>query len=140
MLAAALTLLLLGADDAGSAATVNPSDEVKALILRQADAWNNGDLVGFCAVYADDAVFLSPSGVTRGREQVLVRYAKKYPNKNAMGRLSFEFVELRGLSTMASVVANWKLEYPDKPAAKGQTLIVLMQRGGKWVIVQDASM
>lgn len=114
---------------------------VKAVLERQVQAWNRGDLEGFASVYAEDAAFVSPTGLTRGRQAVLDRYRKRYPDKAAMGTLSLEVVETR-LADLhaASVVARWTLAYPGKPAASGLTLLVLHPRGGTWVIVQDASM
>jgi uncharacterized protein (TIGR02246 family) len=114
---------------------------VKAVLDRQVQAWNRGDLEGFASVYAEDAAFVSPTGLTRGRHAVLERYRKRYPDKVAMGTLSLEVVETR-LADLhgASVVARWTLAYPGKPAASGLTLLVLHPRGDAWMIVQDASM
>jgi peptidoglycan/xylan/chitin deacetylase (PgdA/CDA1 family)/ketosteroid isomerase-like protein len=121
-----------------------------------AAAWNRGDLDAFCSDYAENALFISPSGMTRGRQAVLERYKDKYPDRAAMGRLAFEILEIHLSSGMegsvlgsarpagiqcASVVARWSLAYADKPAASGLTLLVLRPRGGgRWEIVQDASM
>ena len=94
------------------------------------------------SAYAEDATFVSPTGLTRGRQAVLDRYRKRYPDKAAMGTLSLEVVEIRLVrgNAGASVVARWTLSYPEKPAAAGLTLLVLHPRGDAWVIVQDASM
>jgi uncharacterized protein (TIGR02246 family) len=116
------------------------ADEAKATVTNQLEAWNRGDLPAFTSVYADDAVFVSPNGVTRGRQAVLERYQKRYPDKKAMGTLSFEMIEAREQKDAVSIVAKWTLSYPDKPAASGHTLLVLHKKGGKWLIVQDASM
>jgi hypothetical protein len=88
---------------------------------------------------------VSPTGLTRGRQAVLERYRKRYPDKAAMGTLTLEVLEDRvarggGGIQAASVVARWTLAYPDKPAATGLTLLVLHPRGASWAIVQDASM
>jgi uncharacterized protein (TIGR02246 family) len=123
-----------------AAAPVSNADAVKALITAQGEAWNRGDLPAFTSVYAEDAMFISPSGVSRGRGAVLERYQKRYPDKKAMGTLSFDFVEARELKESVSLVARWTLSYADKPAASGHTLLVLHKRGEKWLIVQDASM
>jgi ketosteroid isomerase-like protein len=129
--------------------------EVAALLDAQAAAWNRGDLDAFCAVYAADAVFVSPSGLTRGRQAVLDRYRAKYPDAAAMGTLSLEVVETRIASGTefsvlgdarpsrvhgVSVVARWRLAYPDREGASGLTLLVLRRARDGWVIVQDASM
>jgi uncharacterized protein (TIGR02246 family) len=134
VLSLALIVLLAG-PDAGS-----PSQDVHAFLNEQAAAWNKGDLEGFTASYADDATFVSPSGVTKGRDEVLRRYKKRYPDKAAMGTLSFEFLETRAVTGGVSVVAKWTLTYPNKPASSGHTLLVLHPRATSWMVVQDASM
>jgi uncharacterized protein (TIGR02246 family) len=131
MLAYALSLALSAADG---------GHEVLAILERQAAAWTKGDLDGFCSVYADDAVFVSPSGVTKGRAEVLARYQKKYPTPAAMGKLTLSPVDVRDSVDEVSVVAQWTLEYPDKPSATGHTVVVLKRWKGTWQIVHDASM
>jgi uncharacterized protein (TIGR02246 family) len=120
--------------------TTTPAESARAFMTEQATAWNKGDLETFCASYADDATFVTPTGVTHGRDQVLARYKKKYPDKAAMGTLSFEFVETRVAQGAVTVIAKWNLSYPNKPAASGHTLVVLHPRGTSWMVVQDASM
>jgi uncharacterized protein (TIGR02246 family) len=127
-------------------------DAVRTLLVTQSAAWNRGDLEAFTAVYAEDAAFLSPTGLTRGRQQVLARYRKRYPDRKAMGTLSLNVVETRPFQANAgppcqvpglSVAARWKLAYPgqpDKKTAEGLTLLVLRHRGKTWEIVEDASM
>jgi peptidoglycan/xylan/chitin deacetylase (PgdA/CDA1 family) len=83
-------------------------------------------------------------------------------DRAAMGTLSFDIIEIRLTSGMeasvlgsarpagiqgASVVAKWTLAYPAagtapaRPNATGTTLLVLRPRGGgKWEILQDASL
>lgn len=118
-----------------------PREEISALLRVQAAAWTRGDLDAFCAVYADDATFVSPSGLTNGRQAVLDRYRAKYVDKAGMGTLTLEIVEVRaGGAAHASVIARWTLTWPDKPKAEGLTLLVLWKTGDAWRIVQDASM
>lgn len=114
--------------------------EVTAVLTRQAGAWNHGDLDGFCRAYAADAVFVSPSGVTKGRDEVLARYKKKYPDEQAMGKLALEPIDVRVNGDSATVAAKWTLSYPDRPAATGHTVVVLIRDNGRWRIVHDASM
>jgi peptidoglycan/xylan/chitin deacetylase (PgdA/CDA1 family)/ketosteroid isomerase-like protein len=127
---------------------------VATLLTVQAQAWTAGDLQAFCAVYAEDALFISPSGQTRGRQAVLERYQKRYPDQAAMGALALEVIEMRPLSGVEvtpqgdavpgsvhglSVAARWTLRYPEKEPATGLTLLVLRRDGQAWLIVQDAS-
>lgn len=117
------------------------SQQVLDVLDRQVKAWNQGDLKAFCAVYADDALFISPKGLTRGRDAVLARYAKRYPSSAAMGELQIEVVEARpSRFNMVTVAGRWTLRYPNKPPLTGHTLIVWQRHGKVWRIVQDASM
>jgi len=129
---------------------------VTTLLETQAAAWNRGDLAAFCRVYAEDAAFVAPTGLTRGRDAVLARYRTRYPDAAARGTLSFEIVEVRPADGLepdpfggiapggvysVSLVAKWRLTYPGKPDASGLTLLVLRPAGpSTWEIVQDASM
>ena len=140
-IAAALFLPLLLA--AASAKRPSPDAAVHQAIADQVAAWNRGDLEAFCAVYAEDALFLSPSGVTRGRTEVYERYKKKYgTDSSGMGTLSIEPFETRIFKADGvSVAAKWTLRWEGKEPATGHTLIVFRPRlKGGWELVQDASM
>ena len=130
-------------------------EAVTALLQVQASAWTRGDLEAFCSVYADDAAFVSPSGLTRGRREVLERYRKRYPGREAMGALTLDVQEARpawgvevsllgdavpGRVQTVSVVARWTIRRDGQPDASGLTLLVLRPRRDGWEIVQDASM
>ena len=85
-----------------------PRAELTKLLGEQAAAWSRGDLDAFCAVYAEDATFISPSGLTTGRRAVLDRYREKYVDTTGMGTLSLAIQEVRSLdAASASVVARW---------------------------------
>ena len=141
---------------------------VTRLLEIQAAAWNRGDFEAFCAVYAEDALYASPTGLTRGRDAVLARYRQRYPDETARGTLSFEIVEVRPADGLepdpyggtapggvhsVSLVAKWRLAYAGKPDASGLTLLVFRPRrvgpgatnfapedAPAWEIIQDASM
>jgi uncharacterized protein (TIGR02246 family) len=116
-------------------------EDIVKMLTEQAAAWTRGDLDAFCSVYADDVTFISPSGMTKGRQAVLDRYRKKYVDKAGMGSLTLDVQELReATATSASVIARWTLTWPDKPKAEGLTLLVLSKTHGGWHILQDASM
>jgi len=128
---------------------------LKTALDAQVAAWNRGDLDAFVALYAVDATFISPSGIAHGRQEVLERYRRKYPDRTAMGALSLDITETRliageeftffgdtvvGRVQGATVAARWTLAYEGKPSLTGSTLLVLCPRGNDWEIVQDASM
>ena len=114
-------------------------DEVKALLHKQARQWSAGDLAGFCSHYADDCLFMSPSGLTRGRKKVFERYKKKYSDKAAMGTLTLDVLSTSASDKVASVALEWTLSYPDRAKMTGFSLIALKRRIERWKIVHDAS-
>lgn len=113
--------------------------ELGALLELQAAAWSRGDLDAFASIYAEDALFLSPAGTTRGRAELVERYRLRYPDAAAMGRLTLEVLEVRAGADVAGVAARWTLSYDDRPEATGLTLLVFRRAADTWQIVQDAS-
>lgn len=132
--------LFLAALAAATAGAEEPAREAQAVLQEQVAAWNRGDLDGYCALYAEDAVFASPTGLFRGRQAVLERYRRRYPDRAAMGTLAFEPQDVRATTDAVSIVARWRLAYPDKPEAAGLTLVVFRRTAQGWRLVQDASM
>jgi uncharacterized protein (TIGR02246 family) len=134
---------------------VRAQDEIRQVLARQSTAWSAGDVDAFCSAYQEDALFLSPTGATRGRAAVLERYRKRYPTPAEMGRLTLDVVEMRpvwgpevsmlqdsvpsGIHGV-SVAARWTLRREGKEDLSGLTLLVLHRVGREWRIVQDASM
>ncbi len=126
-----------------SAVEVAPVDEaaVLAILEESATAWSAGDLEAFVSIYAEDCLFMTSSGLTRGRAAVLTRYRERYPDRQAMGTLQLEVVETRPAPPGGlAIAARWILAYPDRPAASGHTLVIFRRIDGNWRIVQDASM
>lgn len=130
-------------------------EQIQELLSRQMADWSRGDLAAFCSGYADDAVFVSPKGVSRGREELLQGYRRTYPDARAMGKLTLEIVDMRpvwgpevtplgdatpGAVQGATVVARWVLAREGLPQASGHTLLVLQRGADGWRIVRDASM
>ncbi len=120
-------------------------DATSALLAEHAELWSAGELDAFVAGYAEDCVFISPSGVTRGRAEVAARYRARYPDKAAMGTLTLEPIDQRVAVDaigrgIVSVSARWGLAYPDKEPLAGLTLVVFEGGPEGWLIVQDASM
>jgi len=148
--ALALVVLSLAAAGCGTAsqqvvdeAAVGPFDEnvVLGILQEGAAAWTRGDIETFVSVYADDCLFVTPSGLTRGRQQVLDRYRERYPDRQAMGTLDLEVIDTRPAPPGGlAVAARWVLSYPDRPASSGHTLVIFRRIDGVWQIVQDASM
>jgi uncharacterized protein (TIGR02246 family) len=126
-----LTALVYGAGDAAG--------EVRAVLETQQALWNRGDTTGFTAYYTEDTAFVSTQ-VLRGRAQVLERYQKLYPNRDAMGKLTFSDLEITMLGKdYASVIGKWRLDRGEKGGGDvgGYYTLLLKRTKQGWRIILD---
>lgn len=115
--------------------------EIRSLLKKQTEAWNRGDLDGFMEGYwkSDSLMFIGKSGITYGWQQTLDNYKKGYPDKTAMGFLTFTLIQLKPLSKKYfSVVGKWHLKRTIGDLGGHYTLL-LKKIKGKWVVVADHS-
>ena len=114
------------------------ADDIRAVMERQVADWNRGDIDAFMKGYwnSDKLVFVS-SKVTRGWQPTLDNYKKSYPNKEAMGTLTFSDLEITVLSNDAAVVlGSWSLQRSsDNP--KGKFTLIFRKFKEGWQIVHD---
>ena len=117
--------------------------EIRTLLDRQVEAWNNGDLEGFMAGYwnSDQLTFYGNGTVTRGWQATLDRYKKKYQSGgNQMGKLDFSDLDILPLGPRAAVArAHWHLVLPGNKEPRGLTTLVLRKLPEGWRIVHDHS-
>jgi len=97
---ALIALLSLVAFSSRSAAAPPQSDDAAAvltLLNDQTAAWNRGDIEGFMNGYwnSNQTEFVSSEGVSRGWLALLERYRRSYPDRKAMGHLTFSDLEIR---------------------------------------------
>jgi ketosteroid isomerase-like protein len=103
------------------ARAAEPSDEgqIRQLLQMQTDAWNRGDIDSFMSGYwkSDETAFVGSNGITRGWQAVLARYTKNYPDRKAMGRLTFSSLEVHvSCPDAAFAIGQFQLEREtDKP-------------------------
>jgi ketosteroid isomerase-like protein len=124
---------------AGCAARAGATGDPLAVIRAQEDAWNRGDIEGFMDGYrrSDDITFSSDQGMTRGWQAVLDRYRKRYPDRAAMGKLSFTNLEVTPLGNDAALVTGeWWLER-ERDAPGGVFTLVMKRLPQGWRIVHD---
>ena len=72
--------------------------DIRQVLDDQAVAWNKGDLDGFMKGYwkSKDLTFLSGKDATRGWDETLERYKKRYQAEGKeMGKLTFSDVDVR---------------------------------------------
>jgi uncharacterized protein (TIGR02246 family) len=122
--------------DAEAAAAVG---RIEAVLAEQADAWNRGDLEGFMEGYlrSPDLSYTAGGAVHRGWDQLLDRYRRAYGEGAAMGRLTFDDLEVHPLSPDAAwALGRWRLELAADTLGGAYTL-VLREVDGEWKVVHD---
>jgi ketosteroid isomerase-like protein len=137
------SLLLLLFLSVAAVASAQPKNEkaIRSLLHTQTQAWNRGDLEGFMQTYwqSDSLLFIGKSGVTRGWQKTLDNYKRGYPDKAAMGTLSFDIIQVKKLSrTYYHVTGKWMLQRA-ADAPSGHYTLLLRKIGGAWKIVSDHS-
>ena len=116
------------------------ADRLHGILAVQQMAWNRGDIRQFMDGYWNDEglTFSSGGKTTRGWQATLDRYKNRYPDRSAMGQLTFEGLETSQIDQQAALtLGNWKLE-KDKPA-RGNFSLVWKRIDGEWKIVHDHS-
>ena len=114
---------------------------IRQLLRQQTTAWNRGDVEGFMQTYwqSDSLMFIGKSGVVWGWQQTLNNYKKGYPDTAAMGKLSFDIIQVKPLSPdHYFVVGKWMLRRSIGDVSGHYTLI-LRRIKGEWKIVADHS-
>ncbi len=128
-------------------ATAQSIDSEKNAIGRilqvQQEAWNNGDIIGFMNSYwkSDSLEFVGKKGLTKGWDSTVAMYKKSYPNKESMGLLNFEILNIDILTNNAAyLVGSWHLKRSKEKGDLGGYFTLLLKKiNGTWVIVSDHS-
>ena len=123
------------------AAQTKDKDLILKTLSNQQAAWNKGDIEGFMQGYwqSDSLMFISKSGITYGWQQTLNNYKKNYPDTAAMGKLAFDFIEIKRLSvSYFFVVGKWHLKRTIGNLDGAFTLLFRKIKN-KWVIIRDHS-
>ncbi len=114
---------------------------VVAVLENQRLAWNKGNIEEYMQGYwkSDSLVFVGKNGPQYGWNKTLQNYQKSYPNKEAMGELQFNFINIEILdNNNAFVLGQWILKRAnDEP--KGYFTLRLRKIHGEWKVVYDHS-
>ena len=117
------------------------SDLILKLLEDQRQAWNRGDLNEYMQGYnqSDSLLFVGKSGPQYGWNNTLKNYKKSYPNKSAMGYLSFDIKEIKMIAAdHAFVLGAWHLKREnDEP--KGYFTLLVKKIKGQWKVIADHS-
>jgi len=113
--------------------------KVKAILQGQAAQWNKGDIEAFMQDYwkSDKLQFIGSKGVTYGWQQTFDNYKRRYPDKAAMGQLTFDILNAQRLSKkVISITGKFTLKR-EKDMPTGYFLLLWKKIKGRWVIIAD---
>jgi uncharacterized protein (TIGR02246 family) len=136
-------LALAGCAHRSPSCPLRTEQAIRQVLNRQVEAWNRGDIEAFMEAYVrtEQLRFTGASGVKRGWDQTLTRYRDTYPDRAAMGTVSFEDLEITLLSSRyAEVFGRYCLRrggtYAD---ASGFFTLLLEKTRQGWRVVHDHS-
>ena len=122
----------------------NPTEikAIKEILNTQKECWNNGDIDGFMEGYwnSEELIFTSLNYKPAfGWKNTIDRYKSSYPTKESMGKLKFEFLDLKLISkNTASLKGKWELiRESDNP--NGLFWLDLQKFDKKWLITKDST-
>ena len=111
------------------------------LLHQQDESWNKGDIECFMTTYwsNDSLMFIGKSGVTYGWKNTMNNYKKGYPNKDEMGKLNFNLIQIKKLSRKYyHVTGKWHLTR-NVGDLQGHFTLLVKKIKGKWLIISDHS-
>lgn len=121
--------------------TTKPETAIRAVLDAQVAAWNRGDVETYMNGYdrSPNTEFVGGDSITRGWQQVLDRYKKKYDTRDKMGTLNFSDLKISVLSKDAALVlGRWRLKRANDEPHGTFTLLFRKTKAG-WRIVHDHS-
>lgn len=112
-------------------------------MAEQEACWNNGDLSCFMKHYwkSDSLKFIGSKGITYGWQKTLDNYLVSYPDKSAMGKLTFTNLVSEKLGKDAwMIMGKWELQRTGNfQNLSGHYTLIWRKIKGNWVIVADHS-
>lgn len=126
----------------GTAQNADPEEDlIRAELARQQQCWNDGNIECFMEGYwkSDSLKFIGSSGIKYGWQATLDNYHKSYPNKAAMGKLTFDLLSMEALgSDHYRVTGKWHLKRKDDEP-HGLFTLIWQKIDGAWKIIYDHS-
>jgi len=115
--------------------------EITALLNKQVEAWNEGNIEKFMETYwhSDKLVFVGSHGPTYGWQATLDNYKKGYPDKKTMGHLEFKILDISKIDKNTVFVIGKFDVTREAGELKGTFTLVVQKKQGKWVIISDYS-
>ncbi len=119
----------------------NDKSEILSVLENQRIAWNNGNLQQYMMGYwqSDSLLFVGKRGPQYGWQKTFDNYKKSYPDKSAMGKLTFNILKVDVYtSDYAFVLGEWILDR-EKDQPRGFFTLQMRKIDGQWKVIADHS-
>jgi ketosteroid isomerase-like protein len=136
-----ILFILLGISIQVDAQNSKDKTAILALLEQQRSDWNAGNVEAYMEGYwkSDSLLFVGKSGPTYGWHKTLENYKKGYPDKAAMGYLTFGIKKVEFLTKdNAFALGSWNVKQEQKEL-KGHFTLLLRKINGAWKVVVDHS-
>lgn len=116
-------------------------NEILAVMKLQETAWSAYDLEGFMQGYwkSDSLKFYGASGLTKGWQQTLDSYKKRYPTKAHTGSLRFTINDISEIDHDSYWVMGTYFLERAVGNVEGVFIVIFKKINGEWKIVADMS-
>lgn len=114
---------------------------IREILEGQTNAWNQGNIEKFMQGYwkNDSLMFIGKTGINWGWQKTLENYKRGYPDTTAMGKLSFNIILVKKLSSeYYYVVGQWMLARSIGNLS-GYYNLLFKKINGRWFIIADHS-
>jgi ketosteroid isomerase-like protein len=131
--------LILAARQSSPPTDSGTTQAIQEVLSTQEAAWNRGDIPAFLEGYwhSPELTFSGSDGIARGYDGVSARYKRSYPDRAAMGQLTFSELEIRPLAPDAALVlGHWHLKR-DSGDVGGVFTLIFRRFPVGWRIVHD---
>ena len=139
ILATALSLFSCQATKLTPTNIANDTAAIAAVMDMQEQAWSDGDVDQFMEGYwqSEKLSFVGSRGPSYGWKTTLENYRKGYPDKAAMGKLSFEVLRLTPISPDAYYMIGKYTLVREADEPSGYFTLVWRKIDGQWLITDD---
>ena len=114
-------------------------EAIRAVLKSEQIAWNNGDIDSFMEGYwkSDSLQFMSSRGINHGWQDTREGYKTGYPDRAAMGTLSFVILQATPLSSVNFLVMGRYHLTRASGNLDGVFTLIFKKINGTWVAIYD---
>lgn len=115
---------------------------IRTVLNTQVAAWNRGDVAAFMQGYNNSpaTTFVGRKTVEHGYAAILARYRKTYADKDKMGQLTFDNIDIHPLdASFAVATGRFHIARNDNDGgnAEGIFSLIFQKTGSGWKIILD---